>query len=62
MLKTIGSDWFTVSHEGTIDGAFSQLNQYLIRSKNGNSKEFLYLYEDQVNELIELLQKVKELL
>lgn len=62
MLKMIGSKWFTISHEGTIDGEYRQLNQYIIHNKNGNSDEYLFVDEEQINELVDLLQKTKELL
>jgi hypothetical protein len=62
MLSIIGSDNFTVKNEGTVNDEWQQLNQYLIESRNGNSEEYLYVREDQVNELILLLQKIKEIL
>ncbi|MET3505464.1 hypothetical protein [Halalkalibacter oceani] len=65
MLSIIGSDNFSIKRSGTITSSDSwerQLNQYILESRNGNTEEYMYFDEAQVNELINLLQKVKEVL
>lgn len=62
MLNTIGSKWFTVNFQGKVDGEQKQLNQYLIKSTVGVSEEYLYVDEDQIDELINLLQKTRDLI
>ena len=61
MIESLGSKWFTINHEDIVDGDFMELNYFLIESKNDNSKQHLYIYQDQIDDLIDLLQKTKEI-
>lgn len=62
-MKMIGTDNFIAKYVGEAEGDYNRvLNQYVITSTNGLSQQFLNVNEDQVDELIELLQKIKEVL
>lgn len=62
-MNMIGSERFTVTKKGVVSkGQYGVVNQYLIESTDEGSSQYLYLDEYEVNELISLLEKVKELL
>lgn len=62
-MKMIGTESFTVRRNGTKEGQYNQqLNCYTISTNKENFNEQLNLDENQVNELINLLEKVKEIL
>lgn len=63
MLNIIGTGNFTVKSVGEIeDQYFNKMRQFILESRNGNSEEYLYFTENQINELIKLLERTKELL
>lgn len=62
-MEMIGSKSFVVKKVGVVNKDFyGQVNRYLISSADVDGQEYLYLDEYQVNELISLLENVKELL
>ena len=61
MIESLGSKWFTINHEDIVDGDLMELSLFLIESKSDNSKQRLYIYQDQIDDLIDLLQKTKEI-
>ncbi|MGG0667825.1 hypothetical protein ABE073_04765 [Lederbergia citrisecunda] len=62
-MNMIGSEHFKVTKKGVVSNVqYGMVNQYLIELTDEDSLQYLYLYEYEVNELISLLEKVKELL
>lgn len=63
MLKVIGGDNFKIKKEGGRDWEYGRYNKlFLIESCKENSGEYLYVNDTQIDELIDLLHKAKELL
>lgn len=61
-MEMIGSKNFIVKRNGETEYNNRVLNRYLITYTKENSQEILNVNEDEVNELIGLLQAVKEVL